>query len=62
MTFYLVDDGTMDTVVQCSECGECERFNFGSGDYDDDYTYDEFVEDCIDNAQETHECNEDQWQ
>ena len=25
MTFTLVDDGTLDTVVQCSECGGQER-------------------------------------
>ena len=25
--FHLVDDGTLDTVVQCSDCGREERFD-----------------------------------
>ena len=24
---YLVDDGTMDTIIRCSICGQEERFN-----------------------------------
>ena len=27
MEFTLIDDGTMDTVVQCDKCGNAERFD-----------------------------------
>jgi RNase P subunit RPR2 len=27
MTFTIIDDGTLDTVVSCDDCGEQQRFN-----------------------------------
>jgi hypothetical protein len=54
---YLSDDGTLDTVIVCDECGTEHRFNYSGLDVEDvvmadgtitvDYTYDEFVADCI---------------
>jgi hypothetical protein len=36
MAIELTDDGTMDTVLRCSECGEEFRFNYDCGSDDDD--------------------------
>lgn len=57
--FILVDDGTMDTVVECMYCGEQLRYNYAAedADPDDDYTYNEFVSDCLLDAREIHECD-----
>lgn len=52
----LVDDGTMDTVLECMECGEAFRGNYQSGDWDDDYTYDDFVDDFIAEVEADHIC------
>jgi hypothetical protein len=32
--FRLIDDGTLDTVLECSECGDTLRFDSGSLDPD----------------------------
>lgn len=32
MAMLLGDDGTLDTVIVCSECGEEMRYNFDDGD------------------------------
>lgn len=41
MSFSLTDDGTMDTVVRCDECGEEVRFNYDSSAYpEEDYSAD----------------------
>ena len=61
----LADDGTLDTVLECLECGEQFRFNFASwadsleGDKDDANdmeVYDVFVEVCIEDVESEHEC------
>lgn len=54
----LIDDGTMDTVLRCSECGEEMRYNFQPDpDIDDDGdAYDDFVEWAIEDATADHEC------
>lgn len=71
---YLIDDGTLDTVIRC-ECGCEHRFNFSDStcDADIDYReatdkvsadalnarlYDEFVKDCIADVTDTCECHE----
>lgn len=49
--FELSDDGTMDTVVRCTECGQEDRYNFEPGpdadedadDTDNEAAYDAFV-------------------
>jgi len=51
--FTLSDDGTMDTVVTCSECGQDERYTFQG---DGDETYDEYVTYALEDAAIDHEC------
>ena len=63
MPFTLGDDGTMDTVTVCNECGQEERFNFdgehedctpiANGDCD---CYGKFVDWALQEAYDTHEC------
>lgn len=50
---YLEDDGTLDTVLQCSECGEELRYNYSAGE--DDGTYGDFVAWAKEDAAEQHE-------
>lgn len=69
MAFELSDDGTMDTVVRCAECGAELRYNYDGGmDEGDDESqpdreqaaldaYDAFVEWAIEDAESEHECN-----
>jgi len=45
--FIIIDEGTLDHVFECSECGEVMRF---SGDLD--------KEDAIELCSECHECDE----
>lgn len=68
----LTDDGTLDTVLRCSECGEEFRYNYDpcgteeraeelrteglSEDSINEALYDEFVEWAIDDAMGDHEC------
>lgn len=40
MAAQLSDDGTMDTVIRCSECGEEQRYNYDSGPRDEQDTED----------------------
>lgn len=47
----LADDGTMDTVTQCSHCGKQYRFTFGP---DADESYEDFVEWALDDAASDH--------
>ena len=59
MSFYLVDDGTMDTVVECNHCGEQARYNYDGGDVSEDegpHSYDAFVEWAEEDAEAEHEC------
>lgn len=54
MDFRLVDDGTLDTVLECEECGGQERFTFAA--YDGPFDYDQFVEWARGEAEQYHEC------
>lgn len=56
MSINLSDDGTLDTVLVCSECNQEFRFNFAADD-DHDSTYEGFVEDCIADVTAEHECS-----
>ena len=68
MAIELSDDGTMDTVLVCSECGEQFRYNFdGTGleggcehgcapEADCGHEYERFVEWAIEDATGDHEC------
>jgi len=56
---YLSDDGTLDTVLACSDCREEFRFNYDPDIELDDtltWTYDDFVLDCIAEIKDEHEC------
>jgi len=59
----LGDDGTMDTVLVCDECGQEIRYNFdpsGPDTIDDiQQDYDAFVDWAIEDATESHECEQD---
>lgn len=70
MAFYLIDDGTLDTVVKCDGCGEEVRFNYdgmepvvpGEDAYSDeelDAHYDAFIKWAIESASQDHVCGED---
>lgn len=70
MHIELTDDGTMDTVLYCSECGEERRYTYaGSTDVEEssvdaaiealadlDTQYATFVEWAIKDATGDHEC------
>lgn len=53
--FTLSDDGTLDTVLTCSECGQDERYNYDpSGGRT--LSYNQFVLWSIKDAEDIHEC------
>ena len=64
----LTDDGTLDTVLECSECGEQLRYNFAnsypSPDGPSEYTrnltnevlYQNWVRQIIEDESQEHEC------
>ena len=58
----LSDDGTLDTVLVCKDCGEEFRFNYCPDDLGNDNEltwYDEyklFVRDSIREVEDEHEC------
>ena len=66
MAMLLGDDGTLDTVIVCSECGAEMRFNYEPADSWDgidtatlaeaEAGYDDFVVWCMEQAAEDHEC------
>jgi hypothetical protein len=60
MKIVLVDDGTLDTVLKCTKCGEVFRFNFqawgADGPENTPPTYDDFVQQCIADTFIEHEC------
>ena len=63
MAIELTDDGTLDTVLRCRECGEEIRYNYdGQADYSNSdgvfpsESYDDFVDWAIENAESEHEC------
>jgi hypothetical protein len=66
MAIELTDDGTMDTVLRCTECAEEFRYNYDSSDADivdpDDNgdKYDEFVAWAIEDATAEHVCENDE--
>lgn len=80
MSIHLTDDGTLDTVLRCDECGEEFRFNWDgcepnedritqmmegtatysralAEEYDANKQYQAWVEDCIAEIKEEHECH-----
>lgn len=57
----LGDDGTMDTVIVCADCGEEMRYNYDPSDeYDEDITdeqaFADFLDWALDDAESEHEC------
>ena len=64
MAILLGDDGTLDTVVYCDECGEEARYHceLGPGEdapEDDEKAYAEFVNWAIEDFAAEHECEEE---
>lgn len=68
MAIELTDDGTLDTVLRCTDCGEELRYNYTPDEpterlsRDRDLTdagkdYDAFVLWAIDDATADHECD-----
>jgi hypothetical protein len=59
MAARLGDDGTLDTVIYCSECGQEQRYNYSAEDEDINHgiaSYDSFVDWCIEDFESEHEC------
>lgn len=54
----LTDDGTLDTVLRCSDCGEEMRYTYDHG-LDSEETYDEFIDWAIEDATYDHECEQE---
>lgn len=67
MAFKLGDDGTMDTVLVCENCGKEVRFNYDgmqeeteeTTDADREEDYAAFIIGCEHDADSEHECWED---
>lgn len=59
MTMQLGDDGTLDTVIVCSECGVELRYNWDGGDEGDERdgegAYKAFVEWAKEDAADQHD-------
>lgn len=55
----LSDDGTMDTVVVCDECGQEYRGTY-DGDGDPETGYDDFVDYLINEVADEHICGEEE--
>ena len=68
---HLCDDGTLDTVLCCSKCGEEFRFNYDASSdpcgsklrhetvEGSQACYDDFVSDCITEVESEHVCHYD---
>lgn len=64
MAFRLGDDGTLDTVIVCTDCSAEMRFNADDTMHSDDCVnmagtcgcYDTFIEWCIEQCESDHEC------
>lgn len=64
MPCQLIDDGTLDTVVECIMCHERARYNFSGSDWDDgrtfvhgvDEAYEQFVTWALVDFCESHTC------
>lgn len=68
MSIVLSDNGTLDTVLRCEDCGEEFRYNYEVGAPPTDAqeagcapedTYDDFVQWAIEDAESEHECSAD---
>ena len=57
MSFSLTDDGTLDTMIACDDCGQEERYNFSEHESEDCDCYDNFVAWAIEDANDSHECH-----
>ncbi len=65
MTIQLGDDGTLDTVLYCSDCRQEYHFNYDPeaddyphGDQAED-SYNNFVDECIAELKAEHVCHEE---
>lgn len=58
---FLTDDGTLDTVLECSDCGEQMRYNYPTAMDEDegDYIYYErWTDQIITDETQEHECHQ----
>ena len=65
MAIELTDDGTLDTVLRCTECGEEMRYTYdgepaGQHSEDSGDGYDAFVAWAIEDAESEHVCASDE--
>jgi hypothetical protein len=58
---YLADDGTLDTVLRCADCGEEFRFNYANAatDGEDEDDYEEWLDHIIRETADEHDCPRD---
>lgn len=64
MAIELGDDGTMDTVIYCTECGHEFRFNYDPQYQRDDEpteqeaatAYSMWIDECIEQVKAEHKC------
>lgn len=54
----LGDDGTMDTVVYCADCGQEGRYNYDPS-FGSEETYNEFVKWAIEDFGNDHVCDQE---
>ena len=65
MAIELTDDGTLDTVLRCSACGEELRYNYDGGRLlcegtpgeAETQSYDDFVNWAIEDVESEHKCS-----
>jgi hypothetical protein len=60
--FSLIDDGTMDTVIECNQCGEWIRYDLDylGEDAEIELTSDVRFNEASDDAFDWHECEGDE--
>ena len=59
MAFRLGDDGTLDTVVVCEDCGQAERYNYQGEDesaFEGPGAYQDFIAWALRDAETEHDC------
>jgi hypothetical protein len=58
VSIYLTDDGTLDTVLRCDECGEEIRYS-SPYDANEPFNRDEWIDEIIADEELEHVCNEE---
>lgn len=58
MNIVLCDDGSLDTVHECTDCKETFRSSFSQRE-DDQMTYEDFLREEVEYIEANHECRPD---